>query len=285
MSTDDRSEQDAEGQYGEGQYGEEQWKLFRSRRTEALAEPHGWLTLTSLQWLPAEPATLELVPGRWSARGGSATLTAAAADGLTELDTGRRVTGTVTATLDEEESLRWVAHGGADGRRTEVELARRGGRYALRTRDAEASTFTTFTGVPTFDHRPDLVVPGRFHPYVEPLEEGIRTAHPDVPGTQLTAGEVSFRLPGEDTVSRLHASQDDDGSLSVTFHDSTNRVSTAAWRKLVIAPPDADGTVVLDFNRSINYPSAFTPYGTCPMPVAANSLDAPVEAGEKNPWR
>ena len=44
-----------------------------------------------------------------------------------------------------------------------------------------------------------------------------------------------------------------------------------------------DGTVVLDFNRAINYPSAFTPYGTCPMPVKNNSLDSRIEAGEKDP--
>jgi uncharacterized protein (DUF1684 family) len=41
--------------------------------------------------------------------------------------------------------------------------------------------------------------------------------------------------------------------------------------------------VVLDFNRAINYPSAFTPYGTCPMPVRNNSLDVKIEAGEKEP--
>ena len=41
--------------------------------------------------------------------------------------------------------------------------------------------------------------------------------------------------------------------------------------------------VVLDFNRAINYPSAFTPYGTCPMPVKNNSLDSRIEAGEKDP--
>jgi uncharacterized protein len=47
--------------------------------------------------------------------------------------------------------------------------------------------------------------------------------------------------------------------------------------------PRPDHSVVLDFNRTINYPSAFTPYGTCPMPVKNNSLDVRVEAGEKLP--
>jgi uncharacterized protein (DUF1684 family) len=261
---------------------EEQWGLFRAARDRALAEPHGWLTLTSLQWLPSTPGALELVPGVWSAEGGSAVLTASPADSLTELTTAQPATDTLTATLAEEESLLWVAYGGANGRRTAVELARRGGRYAIRTRDDESPTRTSFTGVPAFAYRPDLVVPGRFEPYPAPVEERIGTAHPDVPGTHVTAGEIAFHLPGRDTEFRLRASQDDDESLSVTFHDLTNGRSTAGWRKLVAAPPRA-GAVILDFNRAVNYPSAFTPHGTCPMPVSANRVEAPIEAGEKNP--
>jgi uncharacterized protein (DUF1684 family) len=40
---------------------------------------------------------------------------------------------------------------------------------------------------------------------------------------------------------------------------------------------------VIDFNRTINLPFAFTAYGTCPAPVAGNRLGVPVTAGEKKP--
>ncbi len=41
----------------------------------------------------------------------------------------------------------------------------------------------------------------------------------------------------------------------------------------------------MDFNRAVNYPSAFTAFGTCPMPAGSNILGTPVEAGEKTPER
>ena len=44
---------------------------------------------------------------------------------------------------------------------------------------------------------------------------------------------------------------------------------------------ERDQSVLIDFNRTINLPFAFTPYGTCPAPVAGNRLGLPVTAGEK----
>jgi uncharacterized protein (DUF1684 family) len=104
-----------------------------------------------------------------------------------------------------------------------------------------------------------------------------------VPGTQTSVGDVVFTLPGDPREHRLRASQDETGALAITFHDATNGTSTASWRKVSLRRPRPDGSVVLDLNRTINYPSAFTPYGTCPRPVAANVVDAPIEGGEKRP--
>lgn len=258
----------------------EQWHRFRSSRNAELAQEHGWLTLTSLQWLTKRPAPAEGLPGLWSADD-AAVLSAGAADGLTLASTGLPVDGTVTASLADEESLSWVYTG---GRQVLVELARRGGRYALRTRDAASPVFTDFTGVPTFDFRPDLVIRGRFAAYPEPVEVPIRTAHPAVDGVHLTVGEVVFRLPGSEQDCRLQVSAEGGSRLALTFHDATNHHSTAGWRKVAFEVP-APGTseVTLDFNRAVNYPSAFTPFGTCPMPVGGNIIGSPVEAGEKDP--
>ena len=43
----------------------DQWHQFRSARNAELAQEHGWLTLTSLQWLPEQPSPVEIVPGLW----------------------------------------------------------------------------------------------------------------------------------------------------------------------------------------------------------------------------
>jgi uncharacterized protein (DUF1684 family) len=197
------------------------------------------------------------------------------------------VDGTISAVLLDEESLMWVQFGGADGKQVVVELAMRAGRYAIRTRDAGSPVFTEFDGVPTFDYRPDLVIEASFRPYPEPVDVPIGTANPLVDGVHRSVGELVFRLPGKDHEFHLQAEEEKLGALTVTFHDETNGDSTDEWRKVSTARPrvDASGnaSVVLDFNRAINYPSAFTPYGTCPMPVKNNSLDYRIEAGEKDP--
>jgi uncharacterized protein len=164
-----------------------------------------------------------------------------------------------------------------------VELAMRAGRYAIRTRDSASPVLTEFTGVPTYGYNPEWEVTGRFEPYPEPVDVPIATANPLVDGVHRTVGEVVFRVPGSGHEFRLQAEEEKLGALTVTFHDETNGDTTDDWRKLSLPRPRPDHSVVLDFNRTINYPSAFTPYGTCPMPVKNNSLDVRVEAGEKLP--
>jgi uncharacterized protein (DUF1684 family) len=261
----------------------ERWQRFRNSRNTALAREHGWLTLTSFQWLESEPSAVESVPGLWSTDGTTAFLAAGADDGLTLVDSGEPVDGTISATLLNEESLMWVQFGGTDGKQVVVELAMRADRYAIRTRDSASPLFTGFDGVPTFDYDPSWVVEGRFEAYPEPVDVPIGTANPLVDGVHRSVGEVVFRVPGIPHEIRLHAEEEKLGALNVTFHDETNGASTDEWRKVFIPRPRPDGTVVIDFNRAINYPSAFTPYGTCPMPVKGNSVDVEITAGEKLP--
>ncbi|WP_455836648.1 DUF1684 domain-containing protein [Pseudarthrobacter siccitolerans] len=262
----------------------ERWQRFRDNRNKALAARHGWLTLTSFQWLEDSPAAVDPAPGLWSTDGTTASLTAVPEDGFSLVGTGQPVAGTITAALADEESLMWVQFGGEDGARVVVELAMRGGRYAIRTRDAGSPVFTEFRGVPTYGYNPDWEVVGRFEPYPEPVDVPIATANPLVDGIHRTVGEVVFRVPGSPHQMRLQAEEEKLGALTVTFHDETNGETTDDWRKLTVPRPRPDGSVVLDFNRAINYPSAFTPYGTCPMPVRNNSLDVRVEAGEMQPY-
>lgn len=259
------------------------WERFRDGRNSVLATEHGWLTLTSFQWLAEEPSAVELAPGLWSTDGTTAFLTASAKDGLTLVATGETVDGTLSAVLEDEESLMWVQYGGADGKQVVVELAMRADKYAIRTRDDGSPVLTEFTAVPTYDYNPDWVVTGRFEPYEEPQDVPIGTANPLVDGVHRSVGEVVFRVPGVEHEIRLHAEAEKLGALNVTFHDETNGDTTDEWRKVFIPRPRPDGSVVIDFNRAINYPSAFTPYGTCPMPVRGNSIDVRVEAGEKIP--
>lgn len=254
----------------------QRWERFRTGRNTSLADSHGWLTLTSFQWLPARPSVLSGVPGQWSFEGTTASLTASVDDRLTLVESGDPVVGTITAELDDEQSLLWVAHGSVV-----VELGMRANRYMLRTRDSQSPVLTEFAGVPVFDYDPELVVTGTFQRWDAPRETVIETANPEVPGLAVLVGEVSFELNGSQY--RLAAEEGSLGSLIVTFNDQSNGVTTSHWRKVELTRPRPDGSVVIDFNRTINFPSAFTDYGTCPAPTAGNSLPVSIEAGERNP--
>ncbi|MCC3276705.1 DUF1684 domain-containing protein [Arthrobacter sp. zg-Y20] len=274
-----------------------EWLRFRERRNATLAEEHGWLSLSGFYWLPEHPAKFDGLPGLWSGSDDGAVLAAAAADGLRVLASGEPAQGRLTASLADEESLNWVGFGAGSGGQVVVELARRAGRYALRPRDAASPVRTSFSGVPVYEYAPEWVLSGRFEPYRQPVEVPIRTAHPEVPGVQRSVGEVLLFLPGDAAEHRLQVSAAGPGTLNLTFHDKTNGRSTAGWRSLTFPAPApgaeagtgtgagtaAGGTVVLDFNFAVNYPSAFTEFGTCPMPVDGNRIGAAVEAGEKRP--
>ena len=254
----------------------QRWERFRTNRNEALAEDHGWLTLTSFQWLPETPTAFDQVPGLWSVNEGKAVLSASTADGLSLVAEASPVDGTISIQVADEESVSWVTYG-----TVVVELGMRANRYMIRTRDSAAPTLRSYTGVPVFGYNPDLVVEGIFTAYEQPRTEIIETAHPEVPGKAVLVGEVSFELDGQQHT--LAAEAGGLGSLVVTFFDASNNVSSAAWRKLELTKPRPDHSVIVDFNRAINYPSAFSDFGTCPQPVATNTLSVPVEAGERNP--
>jgi hypothetical protein len=66
------------------------------------------------------------------------------------------------------------------------------------------------------------------------------------------------------------------------FRDRTSVDETyPAGRFLHVTNPDAEGRVVVDFNRAYNPPCAFSPFATCPLPPRQNVLPVRVAAGEK----
>lgn len=255
---------------------EQEWEQWHAAREESLAEDFGWLTLTSFQWLTEGPRKISGLPGQWSTNGSSADLTVDASAGLVMFADGEPVDGTITASLREGQSLMWIRQGSVA-----AELAVRNFAYAVRTRDLEAGTRTDFQGVPTFNYDPQWVVPAQFERYEAPQLENISSVREDIPLVAEAVGEVVFEYDGD--VHRLRAQEGKDGGLVLNFSDATNGDTTAAWRFLETEPPAEGGDVLLDFNRTLNFPFAFTQYGACPAPMQANTLHFAVLAGEKTP--
>ncbi|MEU6151574.1 DUF1684 domain-containing protein [Actinosynnema sp. NPDC047251] len=231
------------------------WAAWHADREAALRHPHGWLSVTALHWLDGTPRAFPGVPGEWSTTG-----------------TAARGSGGAEHTLAEAAS---TLLDGEDG--IKVEVLRRTGRYGLRVRDPRSPDLAAFTGVPAFEVRPRWVVDAEFEAFDQPRPIVVGAARDGLEHRFQALGHARFVLAGESQRLLVHESGD---QVQVLFHDATNGTTTAPWRTLFADRPAGD-RLRLDFNRAVNLPSAFTPYGTCPVPPQGNVVTVPVEAGER----
>ena len=259
---------------------------WHAERMERLTAPEGWVSLVGFHWVE---------PGEHSIGGGAECdiQLATGPDRLGRLrldDSGLHFSPAPgvaprldDAIVDREITLATSADGQPDrvyfnDGQASFEALVRGGKIALRVRDAGAHTRTGFVGIERF--APD---PGwRFEARFEPHPEGQTIEIANVLG-QLepmpNQGVLVFERDGREF--RLETVDEGDGRLFVIFADRSNGTDTYGAGRFVYAePPGADGRSVLDFNQAYNPPCAFTAHSTCPLPPPENRMDIRVEAGE-----
>lgn len=265
---------------------EEELNAERAARAQRLTAPDGWLSLIGLHFLgtgdntvgsapdnqvvlaagPARlgnvvvdaslRARLQVSPGVEVRVNGAPVLSADLGDGRT----GRPVTvtsGTVSAFVIE-----------------------RGGRLALRVRDTESKRRREFAGIDYFPTDPAWRIEATWEPFPRPREVPIK----NILGQEskaLVLGRAVFTRDGH-TIGLLPLQESPDDPLFFVISDLTSGAETYAAARFLYADPPRDGRVVLDFNRAINPPCAFTPFATCPLPPKENELPIAVTAGEKD---
>jgi uncharacterized protein len=249
------------------------WTSWRTRRDETLRAPHGWLSVTALYWLGAEPTEYELLPGRWSAVAGQGVyLHATVADRL-ERD-GAPLVGDVH--LLPGEGAAGIVVTFAD---KQIEVIQRTGYHALRLRDPQAPTRTGFTGVPTYPVDARWVIQATFEPYDAPQRVTGGAVVAKLRHHHTARGLLRFTVDGVEHT--LLAFDGDSGRLSVLFRDATSGVTTPNVRSVTVDAIDGAGPVLLDLNRVENLPCGFTDFATCPLPPSQNVLPFEVRAGER----
>jgi uncharacterized protein len=256
---------------------EEEWADWRQRHEAALADPHGFLAITSINWLSEEPQGFADAPGRWQA--GPDGVTVEIADDEELVVAGVAVRGRHSFGVIPERGGVLAVSGDAV-----IEVARRGGYDIVRPRHPENPLRVNFAGVPVYPPSPDWVIRGRYVPFAAPRPTTVGSVVDGLRHVYEAPGVVEFELGGQPQ--RLVAFDGHaPGSLTLLFTDGTSGVTTyAANRSLTVAAAEQDGTVALDFNRAVNLPCAFTDLATCPLPPAENHLLAAVGAGEKIPY-
>jgi uncharacterized protein (DUF1684 family) len=257
------------------------WNEWHAAHERHRADPHGFLAVTHLHWLGSEPAALEGAPGTWSVRDDAVTVVLAAGESLLreseELNPGGAGVTISFGPIAEREGIILKSD------ETVVEVAKRGGEYIVRPRHPGNPLLVNYPGTPAYEPDPALAVTGTFVPFAKPRPTKVGAAVEGIHHVYEAPGEIRFRLDGQDlTLTAFNGHSR--GTLSVLFTDATSGKTTyAANRSLAVGAPGPDGTVLLDFNRAVNLPCAYTDLATCPLPPAENRLPVAIEAGEQTP--
>ncbi|MFE2886819.1 DUF1684 domain-containing protein [Streptomyces graminifolii] len=252
------------------------WLEWYRGQEERLAAPHGFLAITGLHWLDERPQRFPDAPGAWWTD----------ADGVAvALDEGEELVVAGETVRGEHRFGVLPERGGVDAVWGDavIEVAKRGGNDIVRPRHPDAPLRTAFAGTPAYAPDPRWVVQGRYTAFDTPRPTTVGAAVEGLEHVYDAPGRVEFELDGQSLALTAFPGRGP-GGLMVLFTDATSGVTTyAANRSLTLPAPDADGTVVLDFNRATNLPCAYTDLATCPLPPAENRLPVSVEAGQKIP--
>jgi uncharacterized protein len=254
-----------------------EWERWHKEHEDRLAAPDGFLAITSINWLSETPARFADAPGAWSADDSGVSVLLGDGEAL-ELDgaviRGRHHFGRIP-------ERGGVFPSDASG---VYEVARRGGNDILRPRHPDNQVRTGFHGTPAYAPDPRWVIRGRYQPFAAPRDTTVGSVVEGLSHVYAAPGVVEFEVDGQ-PLALTAFNGVAPGSLHILFTDETSGVTTyPANRSLRVAAPDADGTVVLDFNRATNLPCAYTEFATCPLPPAGNRLPVAVEAGERLPY-
>lgn len=253
------------------------WQNWHGQQQVRLADPHGFLAVTALHWLTATPQRFPDAPGAWST--GADGVTVVLDEGEELVIDGTPARGTYRFGIIPERAGVEAVWGEAV-----VEVAKRGGHDIVRPRTPDNPLRTGFRGTPAYAPDPKWVVVGRYIAFAEPRPTTVGAAVEGLEHVYDAPGRVEFELNGQTSALTAFPGKAP-GALTVLFTDATSGVTTyAANRVLQLPPPAADGTVILDFNRAVNLPCAYTDLATCPLPPAENRLPIAIEAGEQIPY-
>ncbi|AXE21110.1 hypothetical protein DR864_26925 [Runella rosea] len=259
-------------------------KTWHQKRIESLKAENGWLNLAGLFWLEvgknsfgADPKNNVVFPagksvpllGYFTLKNGEVwvDIEPSAKVSVNKAPvTSLKIFPADHNIVLESGTLRWF-------------VIKRGTKFGIRLRDLESSELQHFAGVKTYSIDPKW----RIEAKLEPATTDKKIAITDVTGQtslQTSPGTLVFSIDGKEH--RLDAVESEE-QLFILFADQTSGKETyGAGRFLYAEKPNERGTTILDFNKSINPPCAFTTFATCPLPPKQNRLSIAVTAGEKN---
>jgi uncharacterized protein len=259
---------------------------WRHSMDERLRAEDGWLTLVGLYWLhegintigidassdiPLQAAGIPPHLGVISFENGQATLQIHA-DVDVMID-GESVRSVVLRDDTAECGPSRVSIGSIT-----FFVIRRGDEYGIRVRDANNPARQAFKGRRWFPVDLAYRVTGTLIAHHPARSLSIMNSSGQIV-SMSNHGRVEFTLQGQQL--SLEAFSSGENQLWFVFKDETSSQSTYGAGRFLVAPIEADGSVVIDFNRAYHPPCAFTEYATCPYPPKENTLPVGIMVGER----
>jgi len=251
-----------------------QYAEWQAKRLAALKAPNGWLNIIARVWLAEGTVTV-----------------GAAADNDIILSSGPSYVGSLTQDSDGQ-----VTYTPADGSAAQVlklskyspprftagnlllEVTSLNGENALRVRDTTSDAPNQLQPLEYFPLDPTWRITADWVAFEAPKGLTISTSKAIETEVEATHKAVFTR---DGVTYELLATHGTAESPQFVIRDQTSRDSTYAACRFVFGEDVTDKTIVLDFNKALNPPCAFTEHAVCPLPPAENVLPIRIEAGEK----
>jgi len=161
-----------------------------------------------------------------------------------------------------------------------AKIVKRGDKVGVRVKDTESETRREFKGLEYYPIDPKWRIEARLEPYTPPKAIPITNVL-GITEDETSPGALAFEVDGK-TYRIDPILEKGETDLFVMIADQTTGKETyGAGRYLYVSPPDANGKVVIDFNKTYSPPCAFTNFATCPLPPQQNHLPFRIDAGEK----
>lgn len=249
----------------------EAWKV---KRLANLKGPEGWLNIIGRFWLENGTTTV-----------------GTAADNDLVLSAGPDHVGSLTQ--DENGGVTFTP---ADGGTAQVlklnkahpprftvgslllEVTTLNGQNALRIRDTASTAPDELAPIEYFPTRPDWRLVAEWVSLEAPKGMTVDTSK-SIPIDVEATHKAVFTHDGQQF--ELYATHGTATSPQFVIRDLTSRDTTYPASRFVFGEDVTDKTIVLDFNKAINPPCAFTEHAICPLPPPENVLPIRIEAGEK----
>ena len=247
-----------------------QWK---AQRLAALKGPDGWLNIIGRFWL--EPGTVTV-----GAASGNDIVLSAGPDhvgALTQDEAGVSFAHAdggepIQIKLNKAHPPQWTVGS------LLLEVTTLNGENALRVRDTASTASAELGDIDSYPLDPDWRIVAKWIRLDTPQGMTVDTTKSILTDVEVTHKAV-FDYKG--ATYELYATHGTAQSPQFVLRDLTSRDTTYPASRFVFGKDVGPDTIVLDFNKAINPPCAFTEHAVCPLPPPENILPFRIEAGEK----